>query len=298
MPSHRADDPPLRRPRTGRSGRPVSAEAVPAAGPRRRAPGRASHPALTSLSAPQVGIAGVLGIATIAAPISGAMASPAPKAMVNPLQASSAPISAAFPALPGAGGTVVAVNVLPSSGLPSTQTPSLIAAPRTVLVTRASRAGERSVLPGCDGVAKVTDAPNGQLPLSSLCTLWDPKHRLRADAAVAIAKLNVAFKQTFGEDICLTDSYRTLSEQYRLKSLKPGLAATPGTSEHGWALALDLCGGIQKGTGARFQWLHENAIDYGWDNPDWARSGGRGPYEPWHWEYVAGETADQSRPGN
>jgi hypothetical protein len=240
----------------------------------------------------------VLGIATIAAPISGAMASPAPKAQANTIQASPALVSAAFPALPGSGGTVVASNLMPSSGLPSTETPALIAAPRTVLVTRASRAGERSVLPGCDGIAKVTNAPNGQIPLSSLCTLWDPEHKLRADAAVAVAKMNVAYKQTFGEDICLTDSYRTLSEQYRLKSLKPGLAATPGTSEHGWGLALDLCGGVSKGTGSRFEWLRENAPAYGWDNPDWARSGGSGPYEPWHWEYVAGETANQSQPGS
>ena len=36
-------------------------------------------------------------------------------------------------------------------------------------------------------------------------------------------------------------------------------------------------------------WLKENAPDFGWDNPDWARSGGSGPYEPWHWEYVAGQ---------
>ena len=77
-----------------------------------------------------------------------------------------------------------------------------------------------------------------------------------------------------------------------------GLAATPGTSEHRWGLAVDLCDGVQKGSGSRFQWLRDNAPAYGWDNPDWARNGGSGPYEPWHWEYVAGETAGQSRPGN
>ncbi len=243
MPSHRADDPPLRRPRTGRSAPAVAAVAAVAAPPkpgesrtgsgarRRASRGRASHPSLTSLSAPQVGIAGVLGIATIAAPISGAMASPAPKTQVNTIQASPALVSAAFPALPGAGGTVVsAANVMPSTVLPSTQTPSLIAAPRTVLVTRASRAGERSVLPGCDGIPTITNAPNGELPVNSLCTLWDPKHRLRADAAVALAKLNVAYKQHFGSNICLTDSYRTLSEQYRLawqRSRAPAITAGP-----------------------------------------------------------------------
>jgi zinc D-Ala-D-Ala carboxypeptidase len=219
------------------------------------------------------------------------MAGPAPKAQANLIQAAPITAAPAFPAVPGAGGTIVAFSAMPSTAMPASSTPSLIAAPRTVLVTRASRAGERSVLPGCNGIPKETSAANGQLPASSLCTLWDPEHRLRADAAVALAKMNVAFKQRFGDTICLTDSYRTLSKQYQLKASKPGLAATPGTSEHGWGLAVDLCDGVERGSGARFQWLRDNAPEYGWDNPDWARSGGSGPYEPWHWEYLDGETA-------
>ena len=39
--------------------------------------------------------------------------------------------------------------------------------------------------------------------------------------------------------------------------------------------------------------MAEAAASYGWNNPDWAQSGGRGPYEPWHWEYFPGEK-DQS----
>ncbi len=35
----------------------------------------------------------------------------------------------------------------------------------------------------------------------------------------------------------------------------------------------------------RYQWLRENAADYGWQNPDWALPGGNGPQEAWHWEY-------------
>jgi D-alanyl-D-alanine carboxypeptidase len=296
VPSHRADTPPLRRPRQNRSapGRLTPAGSATAGSARRRAPGRAKTP---SLSAPQVGIAGALGIATIAAPLSGAMAGPAPEAAVNTFRQSQTMSAApaaipAFPALPGSTGAVGTFNPLPNTaGLDAeASTPSLLAAPRTVIVTRASRSGERSILPGCDGVAKVTSAPNGQIPAGSLCTLWDPKHRLRADAAVSVAKMNMAYQQRFGENICLTDSYRTISEQYRLRSIKPGLAAVPGTSEHGWGLAVDLCDGVQKGPGnSRYQWLRDHAADYGWSNPAWAVSGGTGPYEPWHWEFVAGE---------
>jgi D-alanyl-D-alanine carboxypeptidase len=274
VPSHRADTPPLRRPRENRS----SGSKRPAKRPR------------TSLSAPQVGIAGALGIATIAAPISGAMANPMPKAQVNHLRVVASAPMAMFPALPNASGIGVrALRVIPSSQL-STNAPVLLAAPRTLMVSRASRAGERSVLPGCDGVARVSsNAVNGELPSSSLCTLWNPKHRLRADAAVALAKLNIAYKQEFGNDICLTDSYRTISEQRRLRAVKPALAAVPGTSEHGWGLAVDLCDGVESGSGARFQWLRANAAAYGWQNPDWAQVGGGGPHEPWHWEYFVGE---------
>jgi zinc D-Ala-D-Ala carboxypeptidase len=276
VPSHRAEVEPLRRPRKNRT-----------SGSSRWTHGRPG----VSLSAPKVGIAGALGIATIAAPISGAMASPVPKAALNPIAALPAAPAPAVPALPNASGRgVLALQVIPATELTSTA-PALLAAPRTVVVSRASRAGERSVLPGCDGVPRITGAPNGELPTSSLCTLWTPKHRLRADAAVALAKMNVAYKQHFGNNICITDSYRTLAEQFRLRSIKPGLAAVPGTSNHGLGLAVDLCDGVEKGAGSRFQWLRANAAAYGWGNPDWAHAGGGGPYEPWHWEYIAGEAS-------
>jgi D-alanyl-D-alanine carboxypeptidase len=256
----------------------------------RTAARRAARRSGPQLSAPQVGIAGALGLATIAAPISGAMAAPPPKAQANPIAAVAfAPAAPAFPA----------VNVQRTFGVEAlrvvpvetriVQTPSMLAARGPVLVTRASRSGERSVLPGCDGVARITGAPNGQLPDSVLCTLWESKHRLRADAAVAIAKLNIAYKQKFGDDICLTDSYRTLASQQRLAAIKPGLAAKAGTSNHGLGLAVDLCDGIEKLGSTRYEWMRDNAPAYGWDNPTWARPGGSGPQEAWHWEFVAGE---------
>ena len=78
--------------------------------------------------------------------------------------------------------------------------------------------------------------------------------------------------------------------QRRLAYTKPGLAATPGSSNHGWGLAIDLCG-AETNSSAAMGWLAENGPAYGWANPDWARRGGSGAYEPWHWEYVPGTTA-------
>jgi len=168
--------------------------------------------------------------------------------------------------------------------------PSTLAAPRTIIVTRASRDTERSVLPGCDGkVPSGATWSNGLIPTRELCTLWDGKNMLRADAAVALAKLNLAYKKRFGKSFCLTDTYRTLSEQRRLKAIKPGLAAVPGTSNHGWGLAIDMCGGVEDYGSTKYQWMRSNAAAYGWVNPDWALPGGSGPFEPWHWEYEPGE---------
>ncbi|MFC5380565.1 M15 family metallopeptidase [Aquipuribacter nitratireducens] len=152
----------------------------------------------------------------------------------------------------------------------------------------ASRGSERSPLPGCDGVPPETDQPNGRMSEAYLCTLWDGRTDIRADAAVSLAVLNEAYRAEFGSDICLTDGYRSFAAQQSLRARKPGLAARPGTSEHGWGLAVDLCGGVEN-EGAGYHWLREHAPAHGWDNPAWARRGGGGPYEPWHWEYVDGQ---------
>jgi hypothetical protein len=241
----------------------------------------------------QVGIASALGLATIVAPLSGALAAPAEKAVSNHIDFAGTAFGArpAFPNkavdAPRLVERLSVVPVEPARGALSV--PETLLAPNTIYVSRASRNGrERSVLPGCDGEVADLSPANGQVSSGDLCTLWDPRHRLRADAAIALAKLNIAYRQRFGDDICLTDSYRTLSQQRSLAAVKPGLAATPGTSEHGFGLAIDGCEGIERGSGARYTWMRDNAPLYGWDNPSWARPGGS-KSEPWHWEYVAAE---------
>ncbi len=152
----------------------------------------------------------------------------------------------------------------------------------------ASRAGERTLLPGCDGVPPEVEQSNGNIDERFLCTLWDGKSEIRADAAVSLALLNEEYRAEFGRDICVTDGYRSYAEQQSLRARKPGLAARAGTSEHGYGLAVDLCGGVQS-AGPGYDWLRENAGDAGFENPRWAQRGGGGPYEPWHWEYTAGQ---------
>ena len=95
--------------------------------------------------------------------------------------------------------------------------------------------------------------------------------------------------------MCFNDAYRSLSQQYRVKAERGCFAARPGTSEHGWGLAVDLCDGVEPGSASvSYQWMRANAPRYGWENPTWALPGGGGPYEPWHWEYLPGEKGQTS----
>ncbi|WP_246260313.1 M15 family metallopeptidase [Cellulomonas taurus] len=152
----------------------------------------------------------------------------------------------------------------------------------------ASRSAEREILPGCSGQVANPNAPNGQLPSADLCTLWDGGTQLRADAAEALAELNAMYVAKFGSDMCLSSGYRTLAQQSAVKASRGSFAAATGKSNHGFGLAVDFCSGLT--TGVQWDWLNENAATFGWENPAWAKPGGSGPYERWHWEYTKVQT--------
>ncbi|SDN24058.1 Cell wall-associated hydrolase, NlpC family [Geodermatophilus siccatus] len=124
---------------------------------------------------------------------------------------------------------------------------------------------------------------NGRIPITALCAIARG-HALRCDAAAGYAALADAYRAAFGSPLCITDSYRSLGAQVTAFRAKPGLAAVPGTSNHGWALAVDLCGGINIAGTAQSAWMAANASRFGFVQPDWARQGGEKP-EPWHWEF-------------
>jgi zinc D-Ala-D-Ala carboxypeptidase len=161
------------------------------------------------------------------------------------------------------------------------------------LVARAElaalQAGLTSAGASCrPGVTKssVAGFGNGQIPAAALCPLWGaPGQLLRADAAAAFARLSKAYAQQFGRPICVTDSYRSYSQQVALYGTKPNLAARPGTSNHGWGVAVDLCGGVQSFGTVEHNWLFTHAPLYGWFHPAWAEPTGSRP-EPWHWEFA------------
>jgi hypothetical protein len=233
-----------------------------------------------------VGVAGVLAQA-LPGPQSGESAQAATRAdgtsaRVNSDAASSVPDTSSHEAASAFAPSRDVVSAVPAPVMPT-----------PLRMTAVSRAKERAAMPACHQKDVSLDYANGQIPEDELCTIpWEKRHRLRADAAIALAKLDVAYNEKFDKDLCITDSYRSLSSQISVAARKPGLAARPGYSEHGWGLAVDLCDGGDVAGTAEHNWLIKNAPRFGWDNPDWARPGGSRP-EAWHWEYVAGETDQQ-----
>ena len=124
--------------------------------------------------------------------------------------------------------------------------------------------------------AELAPYGNGRVPSSALKVVGDTPHRLHAPAASALTAL-IADAEAGGVTVGITDSYRPLEVQQRLAKQKGlysqgGLAATPGTSNHGWGVATDL-----RLDGEALAWMRENAWRYGFVEDV--------PREPWHWTY-------------
>ncbi|NKY38489.1 M15 family metallopeptidase, partial [Cellulomonas septica] len=117
---------------------------------------------------------------------------------------------------------------------------------------------------------------NGRIPPDALAPVGSTGHRLWAPAAQAFGDLTAAAARD-GVRIGITDSYRSYDAQIDVAARKGlysqgGLAAAPGTSPHGWGLALDLA------LDDRAQaWMRANAGTYGFEEDT--------PREPWHWVY-------------
>jgi len=225
------------------------------------------------------GVVGALAAATVAVPV-------ARGAITGPDMFAGGP-SVAESSLPG---TVSALTERPISVLPPTSLVSDGSASTMVLRDQSvSRDLVREAIPGCDPAQRAGSA-NGLLATKDLCTLWDGRTRLRADAASALTELNNMYVARYGADMCIESGYRSLAQQRAVKATRGGLAATPGKSNHGWGLAIDFCKSMT--WGARWSWLLQNGPVFGFENPEWAQPGGSGPQERWHWEYIPGVKAD------
>jgi D-alanyl-D-alanine carboxypeptidase len=149
----------------------------------------------------------------------------------------------------------------------------------------AARSARQAISGTCSSSADGSYA-NGFLPAEMLCPLATaPGHQLAAQAAAAFDRLSAFHQQATGSLLCVTDSYRSYADQVAVFATKPSLAATPGRSQHGWGLAVDLCGGVERFGSSGFDWMTQNAAQFGFVHPAWAEPGGSKP-EPWHWEFA------------
>jgi hypothetical protein len=117
---------------------------------------------------------------------------------------------------------------------------------------------------------------NGKIPASALAEVGDTGHRLWAPAAESLERLRADAARA-GVTIGITDSYRSYEAQVDVAARKGlysqgGLAAVPGTSDHGWGMAVDL-----DLDPAAQSWMRQNAGRYGFVEDT--------PREPWHWAY-------------
>ena len=126
---------------------------------------------------------------------------------------------------------------------------------------------------------------NGTLDPSTLVRVGtDTKGRpalLKKEAAEAYLQMVAAAKES-GITWVINDSYRSFDRQVAQKRESGSLAATPGKSNHGCGLAVDL--GTQIYNRPPYQWLMKNASKFGFKR---IYLSGRGEQpESWHWEYT------------
>jgi LAS superfamily LD-carboxypeptidase LdcB len=117
---------------------------------------------------------------------------------------------------------------------------------------------------------------NGKIPATALEQVGGTRHKLWAPAAESLTRM-MADAQKAGVHIGITDSYRPYAEQADLARRKGlysqgGLAAKPGTSEHGWGMAADLDLNAKA-----LSWMKQHGADYGFVN--------NVSRESWHWAY-------------
>ncbi|MEU4241010.1 M15 family metallopeptidase [Actinoplanes sp. NPDC026619] len=123
---------------------------------------------------------------------------------------------------------------------------------------------------------ELTAYGNGKIPATALEQVGDTRHKLWAPAAEKLTQM-IADAKKDGVTIGITDSYRPYAEQVDLAKRKGlysqgGLAAKPGTSEHGWGMATDL-----DLNSKALSWVRQNADKYGFYNT--------ASRESWHWGF-------------
>lgn len=134
---------------------------------------------------------------------------------------------------------------------------------------------------------------NGQLPDDALCQIpWAPEESLLCGSMDNFQRLNDAFKDEFGTDLPILDGYRPLVEQELVHERDPNWTAIPGTSNHGWGLAVDFDWDLFSSWDVpQVVWMIENGPRFGWRLPAALGPNSDRP-EPWHYEFGTSYSQD------
>lgn len=131
---------------------------------------------------------------------------------------------------------------------------------------------------------------NGRLPSVVLAPIY--RGRLRRGAAKAWNAMNMEAQGRYGVTLYPTgskSSYRTIGQQWELYNLwkagRGNLAAYPGTSNHGWGLAVDLASPRMR------QIVDQIGAKYGW-----AKKWSDAPSEWWHLKWRDGDYSAVGHP--
>jgi D-alanyl-D-alanine carboxypeptidase len=208
---------------------------------------------LTAVHARITQIQGMLAPAVAPRPVASAAAAGSTGTFADALRSAqtAAPQSPSTPQLPGASGLSPLAQQFPTPGVAGS--------------TRADVAAFKAAW------------PNGRVPAHVLTPIsGSGDHRLAGPAAPAFEKMAAAAARD-GVSFGVNDSYRSFDSQVELARRKGlysqgGLAATPGTSQHGWGLAVDL--DLDPKAQA---WMRANGPTFGFHEDV--------PREPWHWTF-------------
>lgn len=129
---------------------------------------------------------------------------------------------------------------------------------------------------------------NGRIPAAQLVPLINFRPiqsgaggLARADVAQQFALMAGAFERDLGMKLSVSEGYRDFARQKLLRveylAGRGNLAAIEGTSNHGFAISLDLGSTVGTKTSRAYAWMKAHAAAYGFVN-DVASEG-------WHWTF-------------
>jgi LAS superfamily LD-carboxypeptidase LdcB len=141
--------------------------------------------------------------------------------------------------------------------------------------------------------ARLPDNPSLLVVINDNIQKYQQTFKLHPSAAKAYSQWAKAAKSA-GFTWTVSSAYRDFAKQSSLGKI----AASPGSSPHGWGGALDFSelfgavGGSKnpvinsnaRQTNTLYKWMAENGPKFGWYNP-YRLANGSGIDEVWHWEY-------------